>query len=47
MASEYNVSSFELKAEFVQTERPDVLDMYKLEDEQFGIKISSAGMHNH
>jgi hypothetical protein len=46
MQSEYNVSSFELQAEFVQNDKPDVLDMYKLKDEMYGIQIKSAGMHH-
>ena len=38
-----NVSSFEIQAEFIKSSKPDVLDMYRVKDEEFGIQITNSG----
>lgn len=38
-----NVSSFEIQAEFIQSSKPDLLDLYKIKDEEFGIQITNKG----
>jgi len=40
---DHGVSQFEIKAEYVPTGSPDLLDIYKIKDSEFGIKISNLG----
>ena len=36
-------STFEISAAYIANSAPDFLDMYKLQDTDFGLRVSSAG----
>jgi hypothetical protein len=37
------ISTFEIEAIYMKTDEPDFLDLYQLEDDDYGIQIKSAG----
>lgn len=42
------ISTFEIKASYIETEKPDILDMYRIENDEYGIRIDKAGKeHRH
>lgn len=42
-SSDGDLSTFEISASYIGSSTPDFLDMYKLKDEQFGLRVSNTG----
>jgi hypothetical protein len=40
---DHGVSQFEIRATYVSTGKPDLLDMYRVKDVNFGIQIQNGG----
>ena len=36
-----NMSTFEISTSYIRSSLPDLLDMYKLEDDDYGIRVSN------